>query len=149
MTIGKCHTSIATMLIRTSNTTIWNITHWFHHLISFLILDPKINILKGWSLFGNRLLLGSHGPRTRSRTQNLALIWCQTEHKSAALPIELYGDMVPWSCIRCHYSLFLFLITTTQIATFFPSYNSCGQGWGGRGDSNSRSPEPQSGALTN
>ena len=34
-----------------------------------------------------------YGARTRIRTQNLALIWCQTEHKSAALPIELYGDI--------------------------------------------------------
>ena len=35
-----------------------------------------------------------YGPRTRNRTQNLALIWRQTEHKSVALPIELYGGVV-------------------------------------------------------
>lgn len=30
-------------------------------------------------------------PRTRTRTQSLALIWYQTEHKSAALPLSYTG----------------------------------------------------------
>ena len=42
-----------------------------------------------WRL--NHLTTLAYGPRTRTRTQNLALIWCQTEHKSAALPLSYTG----------------------------------------------------------
>ena len=102
------------------------------------------------------MLYESYGPRTRSRTQNLALIWCQTEHKSAALPVELYGveqvmgieptsqpwqgrvltvvlhlHLAPWCYIRCHYSHFLFLQEILRVTSISFSLKllRTGLGW--------------------